>query len=62
MRNLSNGFYIIVAIVSVLWSLFSTFEIDKNPDNSIRLGKTLTEISTLELIDIEVLKKHAQEN
>ena len=49
MRNLSNGFYIIVAIVSVLWSLFSTFEMDKNPDNAVRLGKTLTEISTLEL-------------
>ena len=49
MRNLSNGFYLIVAIVSVLWSLFSTFEIDKNPDNSVRPGKTLTEISTLEL-------------
>ena len=49
MRNLSNRFYIIVAIVSVLWSLFSSFEIDKNADNSVRPGKRLTEISALEL-------------
>ena len=49
MKGLSNGFYILVAIVSVLWSLISTFEMEKTPDNSVRSGKKLTEISTLEL-------------
>ena len=49
MKGLSNGFYILVAIVSVLWSLLSTFEMEKTPDNSVRPGKKLTEISTLEL-------------
>ena len=49
MKGLSNGFYILVAIVSVLWSLLSTFEMEKTPDNSVRLGKKLTEISILEL-------------
>ena len=49
MKGLSNGFYILVAIVSVLWSLLSTFEMEKTPDNSVRSEKKLTKISTLEL-------------
>ena len=49
MKGLSNGFYILVAIVSVLWSLLSTFEMEKTPDNSVRSGKKLTKISILEL-------------
>ena len=49
MKGLSNGFYILVAIVSVLWSLLSTFEMEKTPDKSVRSGNKLTEISTLEL-------------
>ncbi len=49
MKGFSNGFYIFVAIVSVLWSLFSTFEVEKHPNNSFRSGKKLTEISILKL-------------
>jgi len=49
MKGLSNGFYILVAIVSVLWSLLSTFEMEKTPGKSVRSGNKLTEISTLEL-------------